>query len=157
MRFVNETSLVVRKATRKADDQPQQSFSVDRIILDMLDVQQPSRRASLDDEAMMHFFANYNKKFFPAESRPGESGIDYMLPLYEMDSTTGGTVSEIIRASGLAALGNRRGSPKLLITARAKQVKVLQKLNLQLQDPKVAFTESILLTVVMLGVFEVSD
>jgi hypothetical protein len=110
----------------------------------------------LDDEAMMHFFANYNKKFFPAESQPGERGIDYMLPLYEKDSTAGGTVSEIIRASGLAALGNRRGNPKLLITARAKQVKVLQQLNLQLQDPKVAFTESVLLTVVILGVFEVS-
>lgn len=156
-RFVNETNLVVRKATRKTDDQPQQSFSVDRFILDMLDIQQPSRQAALDDEAMMHFFANYDKKFFPREGQPGESGIEYMLPLYQKDSTTGGTVSEIIRASGLAALGNRRGNPKLLITARAKQVKVLQQLNLQLQDPKSAFTESSLLTVVMLGVFEVSD
>jgi len=130
---------------------------VDRFILDMLDIQQPSRQAALDDEAMMHFFANYDKKFFPREGQPGESGIEYMLPLYQKDSTTGGTVSEIIRASGLAALGNRRGNPKLLITARAKQVKVLQQLNLQLQDPKSAFTESSLLTVVMLGVFEVSD
>lgn len=155
MVFVNETNLVVRKASRRTDYQPQPSFSVDRFILDMLNMQQPSRRAALDDEAMMHFFENYNKKFFLAEGRHGERGFDYMLPLYEKDSITGGPVSEIIRASGLAAMGNK-GNPRLLIAARAKQVKVLRQLNQQLQNPKTAFSESTLLTAVMLGVFEAS-
>ncbi|KAF2705801.1 hypothetical protein K504DRAFT_84295 [Pleomassaria siparia CBS 279.74] len=154
MIFVNETMLVVRKAKRRAEDLPRPSVSVDHSIRDMLQKQQPSRRASLDNEAMMHFFSNYNKKFFPRNSQShGDDGLDYMLPLYQKDSITGGPVSEIIRASGLAALGNR-GNPKLLIEARAKQVKVLGQLNKLLQDPKTAYSESTLLTCVLLGAFE---
>lgn len=121
-----------------------------------MNILQPSRMAALNDEAVAHFLAHYNEKFFAAEgSQHPEGGFDYILPVFERDMAAGGPIPEIIRAAGLAALGNMKNSQELLVTARAKQGNVLRALNQQLQDPKTAFSDSSILTCIMLGVFEV--
>lgn len=118
--------------------------------------QQPSRIASVDDEAILHFFAHYNEKFFAAEGQQHPAGgFDFVMPVFQQDAISGGPIPEIVRASGLAALGNMKGSPDLLVAARAKQVKVLRHLNQQLQNPQKALSDSSILTCIMLGVFEV--
>jgi hypothetical protein len=117
---------------------------------------QPSRLAAADDEAISHFFAHYNEKFFASAGQPhAAGGFDYILPVFLQDMASGGPIPEIIRASGLAALGNMKGSPELLVAARGKQVKVLRQLNQQLQNPRTALSDSSILTCIMLGVFEV--
>jgi hypothetical protein len=154
--FRNETTLVVRKANRSSDEQSMQSFASEYTASQSLHSQQPSRSAVMGDEGVMHFFAHYNEKFFASDQQHGRGGFDYVLPVYQRDMLSGGPVPEIVRASGLAAIGNMTGSPELRVTARAKQVKVLRQLNEQLQDPRTALSDSSILTCILLSVFEVS-
>jgi hypothetical protein len=157
--FRNETKLVMRKAQRRNDgtDSPSSSAFADELMhyQDLMHYQHPSRRAAVEEEAVLHFFANYNEKYFLSDSEGSQGGFDYLLPVYQEDMNTGGPIPEIIRANGLAALGNAKGSPELLVAARAKQVKVLRQLNKQLQDPAASRSNSSILTCLMLGVFEV--
>jgi hypothetical protein len=122
-----------------------------------LQLQRPSRGVAVDDEALAHFFAHYNEKFFSVDGHHHEGGIDYVLPVYQQDLVSGGPVPEIIKAVGLAALGNLKGMPELLTSARAKQVAVLRQLNEQLQNRNTALSDSSTMTCILLGTFEVSS
>ena len=106
--------------------------------------------AALQDEATLYFFANYSDQLFPGDGYANENG---MFQLYQKESVNNGSIAEIIRAIGMAALGNK-GNHQLLITARAKQLKVLGQLNKQLQT---GVTRSTLLTCLLLASFEVSQ
>lgn len=118
-------------------------------------IQQPSRKAVLHDEAVSCFFAHYNERFF-SDTGLLTQGFDYMTPVFQADSARGGPAEDVVTACGLAALGNMKGSPELLAAARARQVKVLNKLNQQLQDPKMALSDSSALTCLLLSTFEVN-
>ncbi|KAF2021368.1 hypothetical protein BU24DRAFT_417030 [Aaosphaeria arxii CBS 175.79] len=153
--FRNETKLVVRKAKRRHESQspppnhlPMEAFSM------QLFNPMPSRRAAVNDEAEMHFFAHLNEKLFASQDCSTGGGYDYILPVYSQDLLSNGPVPEIIRATGLAALGSTRGSPELLIAARQKRGQVLRHLNQQLQDPRMALSDSSILTCVLLSLFE---
>ncbi|KAF2648901.1 hypothetical protein K491DRAFT_223155 [Lophiostoma macrostomum CBS 122681] len=155
--FRNETKLVMRKAQRKNDGTDSaSSMFADQLLQcqDLMHYQHPSRGAAVEEEAVLHFFANYNEKFFLSDSEGGQGGFDYLLPVFQEDMNSGGPIPEIIRANGLAALGNAKGCPELLVAARAKQVKVLRQLNKRLQDPATSLSNSSILTCLMLGVFE---
>ncbi|KAF2111274.1 hypothetical protein BDV96DRAFT_582818 [Lophiotrema nucula] len=157
MLFRNETPLVVRRATRRrtaargtAGDEVAMSFPIDP---QLLATQQPSRIAAIDDEATNHFFAHYNEKFFaPEVQRNG--GFDYIQPVYQQDLATGGPVPDIVKAAGLAGLGNVSGSQELIDAARQKQNGVIRKLQHQLQNPRTISSDSTILTCILLGVFE---
>ncbi|KAF2260637.1 hypothetical protein CC78DRAFT_536295 [Lojkania enalia] len=155
--FRNETSLVLRKAKRRNDESGSASSSstssADSLAV-LLSVRSPSRRAAVGDEAIYHFFAHYNEKFFAASGQENQGGFDYILPVFKQDIISGGPLPEIIKANGLAALGNVKGAPELLTAARAAQSKVLGRLNQQLQDPKKALSDSSILTCILLAVFE---
>jgi hypothetical protein len=151
--FKNETTIVVRRAKRKSDEHSPTS----RPALHVLAVQQPSRAASVDDEATAHFFAHYNEKYFPCKDKQlAESGFDYITPIFLQDMASGGPMPEIVRACGLAGLANLKNSPVLLRVAKEKQVKVLRQLNEQLQNSETASSYSSILTCLMLTLFEVS-
>lgn len=151
--FKNETTIVVRRAKRRSPD----LSPSDRSALQLLEVQQPSRSAAVDDEATAHFFAHYNEKYFPCKDRQlAENGLDYITPIYLQDMATGGPMPEIVRACGLAGLANLKNSPALLRVAKEKQVRVLRQLNSQLQNSETASSYSSILTCLMLTLFEVS-
>lgn len=100
MVFRNETGLVIRKVKRKTSEDDSTPTS-DEDAFAALDrgalVQHPSRRATLQDEAIMHWLANYNERFF--SSNPDvEGGFEYILPVYRADLTRGGPTVEIINA-----------------------------------------------------------
>ncbi|KAJ4293427.1 hypothetical protein N0V90_008710 [Kalmusia sp. IMI 367209] len=157
MVFRNETGLVIRKVKRRATEDEETASPSDEDTFAQLDlsalVQHPSRRATLQDEAIMHWLANFNERFF-SSSPDLEAGFEYVLPVYRTDLVRGGPAVEIINACGLAALGNSKNSPDLLRAARVKQVKVLRQLNEQLQDPEQALSDSSVLTCLLLSSFE---
>jgi hypothetical protein len=120
-------------------------------------MQQPSRAASVDDEAIAHFFTEYNYIYFASDgpNRLG-NGVDCVLPIFRQDASSGGPMATIVLACGLAALGNVHGSRDLVMAARGKQALVLGQLRRQLSDPKTAVSDSSILTSITLGIFEVS-
>ncbi|KAF1969379.1 hypothetical protein BU23DRAFT_240234 [Bimuria novae-zelandiae CBS 107.79] len=155
MVFRNETGLVISKV-RKSGDGEERSLQNENAFatLDLSTlVQHPSRRATLQDEAMMYWLANFNEKFFSSSSEL-PMGFEYLLPVYRDDLARGGPTVEIIKACGLASLGNSKGAPDLLRAARVMQLKVLGQLNEQLQNPEHALSDSSVLTCLLLSSFE---
>ncbi|KAF1997034.1 hypothetical protein P154DRAFT_622822 [Amniculicola lignicola CBS 123094] len=153
--FRNETIHVVRRAKQKSEEARESSVPMENAAVRSLQLQRPSRGVTVDDEALAHFFAHYNEKFFSVDGHHHKGGLDYVLPVYQQDLVSGGPVPEIIKAIGLAALGNLKGMPELLTAARAKQVTVLRQLNEQLQNRDTALSDSSTMTCVLLGTFEI--
>ncbi|KAK3200881.1 hypothetical protein GRF29_213g232367 [Pseudopithomyces chartarum] len=162
MVFRNETGLIIRKVKRKSSDGESSTSSgspFDEDAFAPLElsalVAHPSRRATLQDEAIMHWMANFNEKFFSSSSVENlQAGFEYIMPIYQRDLERNGPAVEIVHACGLAALGNAKGAPDLLRAARVKQIKVLRQLNEQLQDPEHGLSDSSLLTCLLLSSFE---
>ena len=99
MVFRNETGLVIRKGKRKGTDDestPSDADAFATLDLGAL-VQHPSRRATLQDEAFMHWLANFNERFF-SSSPDMEAGFEYILPVYRTDLSRGGPAVDIINA-----------------------------------------------------------
>ncbi|KAH7135317.1 hypothetical protein B0J11DRAFT_157423 [Dendryphion nanum] len=147
--FRNQTPEVVKKAKRKRDAEQARG-----VTYDFANTQQPSRKAAVNDEAIWHFFAHWNEKFYASQGENLVGGFDYILPVFEEDVRSIGPVPEIVRAIGLAALGNTKGAPGLLVQARQKQVQVLRHLSHQLQEPDKALSDSSILTCILLSLFE---
>ena len=106
MVFRNETGLVIRKVKRKESDEGGGTSGAgappsDEDAFAMLDlsalVQHPSRRATLQDEAIMHWLRNFNERFF-SSSHDLRAGYEYILPVYRSDLERGGPTVEIIQA-----------------------------------------------------------
>ena len=100
MVFRNETGLVIRKVKRKTsagdEGSPEEEDAFATLDLSAL-VQHPSRRATLQDEAIMHWLANFNERFFTS-STDLPTGFEYILPVYRSDLERGGPAVEIIQA-----------------------------------------------------------
>lgn len=100
MAFRNETGLVIRKVKRKltADQSARHSIEDSFATLDLgALVQHPSRTATLQDEAIMHWLANFNERFFSTNPKL-EAGFEYILPVYRSDLARGGPIVDIINA-----------------------------------------------------------
>jgi hypothetical protein len=100
MVFRNETGLVIRKVKRKnTDDEtaPRMNEGAFAMMGVGLLVQHPSRRATLQDEAIMHWMANFNERFFSSGTQ-AEGGYEYIQPIYQSDLARGGPAVEIINA-----------------------------------------------------------
>lgn len=111
--FRNETGLVIRKVKQKKKDAASDDSTTmttttspssddsDRDMFANLDltalVRHPSRRATLQDEAIMHWLGNFNERFF-SSSQELEAGFEYALPIYHGDLARGGPAVEIINA-----------------------------------------------------------
>ncbi|CAI6307209.1 unnamed protein product [Periconia digitata] len=147
--FKNETPAVVQRTKRK------NTQGGDNTAFQLMTVppQQPSRRAVINDEAIVHYLGLYNDKVIAA-SGPLEGGFDYLTSVIQADLRTGGPVAEMAMACGLASLGNSTGSVELVRTARVKHLKVLQQLSKQLQDKDLALSDSSITTCILLAAFE---
>ena len=113
MVFRNETGLIIRKVKRKSSDGESSSASEEDAFA-MLDlsalVAHPSRRAGLQDEAMMHWLANFNEKFYTSSSLHGmQAGFEYIMPIYRGDLERDGPTVEILHACKYMYKWDRRG------------------------------------------------
>lgn len=123
MVFRNETGLVIRKVKRKAsgDDDAggggggPAAVAAEEDAFAMLDlsalVQHPSRRATLQDEAIMHWLRNFNERFF-SSSHDLRAGYEYILPVYRSDLERGGPAVEIIQACKFSCVVGARKETK---------------------------------------------
>ncbi|MCJ1467285.1 hypothetical protein MMC07_005909 [Pseudocyphellaria aurata] len=61
----------------------------------------------------------------------------------------------IVKSIGMAAMANKFKSPEILFAARERQTSVLRAINLRLQDREEARTNSTMMTILLLGTFEI--
>ena len=105
----------------------------------------------LEEQASCFFFHH-----FVADEPSTPIGYARYLPkIYSLESAYA-NLPGIITSIGLAGLANLKSSPETMILARKKHTAVLRSLNSSLQDPKTAATDATFLTVLLLGLFEVS-
>lgn len=168
MVFRDETTKVVRKAkAAKTQDGGSSSamitmneglnlFESSTMVADVavdlttqvhnqIDIRNPS--TSIDDQSTCFFF-NYL----------GHSNTRLpVLPTVYEQSTPSSPLVTIVTSIGMAALANRVKSPEMVLAARQKQTSVLRAINFALQDREAARADSTLITVLLLGVFEVNS
>ncbi|PVH97351.1 hypothetical protein DM02DRAFT_658362 [Periconia macrospinosa] len=151
--FKNETPALVQRTRRRQfqGDHDAVTFQVARVSPPHFS--QPSRRAVINDEAVVHYLGLYNDKVIAA-SGPLQAGYDYITVVIQGDLRRGGPVAEMAMACGLASIGNSTGSGELLRTARVKQLNVIQQLSRQLQDKDLALSDSSITTCILLATYE---
>ena len=103
-------------------------------------------------EAVRYFFTNNAKCQSPEESR---SLIEYLPALYSAEPGSF-PLKCTITATALAALSGKRYDPGMLAAAHAFYSLALQETNEALRDPKSARSDETLISVVLLGFYEVS-
>ena len=110
---------------------------------------EPSLSYCIEDQASSFFINGYVHGNFGSH----RTYFDYLPALYKkspMDSA----LSNIITALGMAFLSNVR-APKLVSVARAKYALALRSINATLTDPVEVKTDQTLMTVMLLGLYEV--
>ena len=107
--------------------------------------------ASLEDQARCFFFHH----FVADDPAPPVGYARYLPTVFNLDSANG-NLPGIITSIGLAGLSNMYSSQDTMIKARQKHTAVLRSLNSSLQDTQTATTDVTFVTVLLLGLFEVS-
>jgi len=111
---------------------------------------------SIEEQGNSFFFHH-----FVSESSPSPSSYSDFLPLiYNPKSDLGSAripLPGVITAIGMAGISNMHKSPAVtvMVAARQKYISVLRALNIALQNPKTARSDSTLMAVMLLGLFEV--
>ncbi|KAF2814622.1 uncharacterized protein BDZ99DRAFT_181049 [Mytilinidion resinicola] len=141
--FRDETRKVVRKARGSSStlspSTPETSPSTLAIIT-------PSRL--IEDDAASFFFFHYVLK----EPAFANGLYDFLPTLYSQGSSA--VFQDIVTATGLAGLANLKRSPTLMHAARAKHSTALRTVNASLQNQQTATSDSTLMAVLLLGLFE---
>ena len=107
----------------------------------------------LSQQASCYFLANF---VLVPEAGTMRGYLDFVIPLLKQKTPPQSLVLAF-SAVTLAALGTRPNSKALLPTADLWYLKALKEINLALQNPKTASTDSTLASVMLMASFEVSS
>lgn len=105
--------------------------------------------APMDYQGSGFFFHHYVTEDLTSPT----SYANYLPALYNHESAYS-ALSDIISAIGMAGISNMQTDSKTMAWARRKQSDVLRSLNTSLQNPKTAKLDATLMTVMLLGLFE---
>lgn len=105
----------------------------------------------LEEEATFFFFHN----FVSTDPEIPKGSLNYLPTLYKQ-GLEGSPLPGIIASIGMASIANMRNAPDILIAAQRKHMLVLHVINATLQDLEKAKTDTTLMVVMLLGLFEVS-
>ncbi|KAJ6029329.1 hypothetical protein N7499_000475 [Penicillium canescens] len=103
---------------------------------------------NIDEIGVNYFFDNFVAK--------GSSSCGYLNYISTISKSDGqhSTLVASMAAVGLVTLANAARQPKLVSHARVKYSEAIQRVNLALQSPVESLKDSILMSVISLGVFE---
>lgn len=107
---------------------------------------------SLDEQSACFFFNNFCHSSLASSKVHGRL---YFLPRVYSQLSPRNTLAQIISSIGMAAMASTFKCPEMMFAAREKHTSVLRATNVALQDPHEAKTDSTLVTVLLLGIFEV--
>ena len=105
----------------------------------------------LEDQATYFFFYN-----FVSQDPASLQTYSHVMPTVYKQSSSFNALPNIIEAIGLAGVSNIRQAPQLMAAASIKYARALRAITASIQDSKEASTDQTLITVMLLGLFEVS-
>ena len=105
---------------------------------------------SAEQQAVCFFFSSYAME----PSKSGKSVYDYLPTFYNQESGKS-PLSCATAALGLAGLSYRRNEPRLLSAANSTYSSALHLTNEALRNPVTAVTDATLISVLLLGLYEV--
>jgi hypothetical protein len=105
---------------------------------------------SAEQQAVCFFFSNYVLEL----SKPNKSVYDYLPTFYNHESGKS-PLTCAITALGLAGLSYRRSEPSLLSASKSVYSSALHLTNEALRNPVTAVTDATLISVLLLGLYEV--
>lgn len=108
-------------------------------------------RIPLEQQALCYFLSNW---VLMPHDNIARGHLDFLIPLIKNEEP-GGHLSIAFTAVGLAALGNRPHSKRLLPLAGMRYAQALNLTNIALRNPVTAKTDQTLASVLLLGMFEV--
>ena len=141
---VNDAALDCCQVSRKSIDSDGSTAS-ERLSAWSSILQVPA-----EQQAVCFFFSDYVLEL----SNPGKRLYDY-LPAFYSNESEKSALSCSIAALGLAGLSYRRREAGLLSAAKAMYSSALHQTNDALRDPAAAATDATLISVLLLGLFEV--
>ena len=104
----------------------------------------------LEDQATYYFFYN-----FVSQDPSSLQTYSHVMPtVYRQDSSFN-ALPNIIEAIGLAGVSNVKQAPQLMAAAGVKYARALRAVTASIQDSKEASKDQTLITVMLLGLFEV--
>ena len=104
----------------------------------------------LEDQATCYFFYN-----FVSQDPSSLQTYSHVMPTVYRQSSSFNALPNIIEAIGLAGVSNVKQAPQLMAAAGVKYARALRAITASIQDSKEASTDQTLITVMLLGLFEV--
>lgn len=111
---------------------------------------QTSLYVSANDQASCFFFTNY-----ALENADKYKTVYEYLPTLYNDTHRASPLLSIIHALGIAGLSSHRKAPELMSAARVRYDSALHLLASSLQDPVLAMADQTLISVLLMGLYEV--
>lgn len=133
----NEGAHLAEKSTIAADVAPDLPYNTRNHII----FQNPS--IPLHEHGTSFYFHEFSNR------------AEFLLAVYKGVSLENPLV-DVIKSIGMAAIANKLKSPEIMFAASEKQTSVLRAINLSLQNREEARTDSTMLTILLLGTFEVN-
>ena len=104
----------------------------------------------LEDQATCYFFYN-----FVSQDPASLQTYSHVMPTVYRQNSSFNALPNIIEAIGLAGVSNVKQAPQLMAAAGMKYARALRAITASIQDPKEASTDQTLITIMLLGLFEV--
>jgi hypothetical protein len=133
----------IEYSTLETHEAPQRKVQQVNSILPSLDV-------CLEDQAVCFFFSNYVLE----PEKAGKGVYEFIPALYGGGGVKDSALAYVVPALGLAGLSGR-GAPQLMPAAHLKYTSALRLINRALRDPEAAAQDQTLMSVLLLGLYEV--
>jgi hypothetical protein len=112
----------------------------------------PDLVTSADDQASCFFFRNYVLE----EHRYNNGNFQYLSDIYGCQQIGTG-LADCVTALGMAGLANFWKSPNIMVNANMKYNSALRQISSRLRDIEQAKSDQTLVTVMLLGLYEVTN
>jgi hypothetical protein len=142
---VNSAALDCRQVSRRSMDSDISASS------ESLQTWWSTLQVPAEQQAVCFFFSNY-----VLESSNPSISVYHYLPAFYNNESEKSALSCAVVALGLAGLSYRRNESSLLSAAKSMYSSALHLTNEALRDPATAATDTTLISVLLLGLFEVS-
>ena len=112
----------------------------------------PSLSESIETQATCFFFRNYVWE----DSQSSKGFFDYLPRIFGRNETMGSALTDAIMSLGMVGLSNTKHASEIMIPATEKYHSALRATNSALRDVEQAKADQTLITVMLLGLYEVA-
>ena len=106
----------------------------------------------IEAQAMCYFFQNYVSQ----SPQPSKGYFDYLSCIFSSNGAVESSLVDAVVSLGMVGLSNTKHASEIMIPAKERYTLALQATNSALGDEKGAKADQTLITVMLLGLYEVS-